>query len=532
MHIVNHLWIENTYAKWVYQREAKPKYLHFPVCIRQLVNKTPACVPVVKSIEEVDDLFAEPKEDNRAHLSNITSEQNSAEKENTKAAVANVSNKAAEISDAIVIDDAPAPVQVEVPLDTIEVAENQNMDMDADSAVAQTLEAANVDKDDERIDLSTLPLDQGTLLAQETDAQLEDNSILMDDSFPQAQEVTPQVQIETTVPEVEEVAEPPAPEVEEKEGEHPVHQVQEQEAEPLVPEGQEQEAESYEPEVEGPKEIESVMPESRPETTVMNDNAVQNVVEQVDANQIPQPPILVEAQAQDEEIVEHVVEEQVNKRPIEESSVEHPAKRLRSPFCILFTGVRPSAEHKKTMLGLGLKIVATVQDADVIVASKIARTEKFLLAIAKGVPIVHISWMHELFKAKKMVDPTQFELSDETNEQVFGFKLKDSLGRARSHQLLAGYSVYCLPKVEPSHDIIMRLVTGSGGQYKGILDTESLANYVDEIERGGKVICFIGSDDKAVAKKLQVVDTFSTELLLTGILTQTLDFEKNRFDLA
>lgn len=41
LHIVNHLWLEETYAKWTYQREGKLRYQHFPLCIGNVVNKLP-----------------------------------------------------------------------------------------------------------------------------------------------------------------------------------------------------------------------------------------------------------------------------------------------------------------------------------------------------------------------------------------------------------------------------------------------------------------------------------------------------------
>jgi hypothetical protein len=40
IHVVNHFWIEEIYATWQFQREAKPKYLHFSVGVGDMVNKS------------------------------------------------------------------------------------------------------------------------------------------------------------------------------------------------------------------------------------------------------------------------------------------------------------------------------------------------------------------------------------------------------------------------------------------------------------------------------------------------------------
>jgi hypothetical protein len=41
LHIVNHLWLEETYSSWIPQREGKPFYTHFPPGIELMVNRTP-----------------------------------------------------------------------------------------------------------------------------------------------------------------------------------------------------------------------------------------------------------------------------------------------------------------------------------------------------------------------------------------------------------------------------------------------------------------------------------------------------------
>jgi hypothetical protein len=33
IHIVNHLWVEETYANWLYQKEGRPRFLQFPLGI-------------------------------------------------------------------------------------------------------------------------------------------------------------------------------------------------------------------------------------------------------------------------------------------------------------------------------------------------------------------------------------------------------------------------------------------------------------------------------------------------------------------
>jgi hypothetical protein len=55
---------------------------------------------------------------------------------------------------------------------------------------------------------------------------------------------------------------------------------------------------------------------------------------------------------------------------------------------IVFTGVRPSKDQKSILKTLGVEVVNSVERAEILIAKQVARTEKFLLGITKGISIV------------------------------------------------------------------------------------------------------------------------------------------------
>ncbi|KAJ3332572.1 hypothetical protein HDU91_003079 [Kappamyces sp. JEL0680] len=205
------------------------------------------------------------------------------------------------------------------------------------------------------------------------------------------------------------------------------------------------------------------------------------------------------------------------------------ARTLVSPT-IVFTGVRPTEAQKRLLKTLGASIGDSLEPADFVVAKQIARTEKFLLAISRGIPIVDERWLAEVTVQKKLLDPAHFPLLDRQNEQVFDFVLAKAVERGRTAKLLEGYTCYCSLHIEPSPAIIARLVQAAGGLFKGVLTPKKTLN-LSVISSSHKIICFATESDLCTLGGLGH-PLYSSELLLDGLLRQRLEFEPYKLELS
>ena len=104
----------------------------------------------------------------------------------------------------------------------------------------------------------------------------------------------------------------------------------------------------------------------------------------------------------------------------------------------MFTGLPMTSSDKNKISQLQGLVTESVTDCTILVTDKIRRTTKFLSMVAKGVPIVSASWLVESGKSSRFLDPWDFILRDSDNEKKWGFKLKETLQKARTRRLLEG----------------------------------------------------------------------------------------------
>lgn len=72
---------------------------------------------------------------------------------------------------------------------------------------------------------------------------------------------------------------------------------------------------------------------------------------------------------------------------------------------VIFTGCRPSSPHLRFLTSSSshkITLVSQVRDATLVVAEKLARTEKLLVAISLGKEIVSLSWVTESVKQERV----------------------------------------------------------------------------------------------------------------------------------
>ena len=111
---------------------------------------------------------------------------------------------------------------------------------------------------------------------------------------------------------------------------------------------------------------------------------------------------------------------------------------------MMFTGLKMSSTDKEKISQLQGVVTESVTDCSILVTDKVRRTTKFLSMVAKGVPIVSASWLVESGKLNRFLEPWDFILKDSDNEKKWGFKLEETLKKAKAGRLLEGNQYFKL----------------------------------------------------------------------------------------
>ncbi|KOC63850.1 Mediator of DNA damage checkpoint protein 1, partial [Habropoda laboriosa] len=235
---------------------------------------------------------------------------------------------------------------------------------------------------------------------------------------------------------------------------------------------------------------------------------------------------------QKEDIIEETIFSEINSS-IESASILSTPNRsrrnmsssfttsspLRIKHKILFTGISNN-DYNKLLTKLGASQVEEPTRCSVLVTDKVRRTVKFLCALALSVPIVSIDWLVDSEKAGHFVELENYILKDSAAEAKFGFKLRDSLEKAKDHKFLEGYTIVLTPNVAPPPvPELKSIITSCNGKVL-VRPPTSWPQKAVIVSRKEDLI----NAKKFLKKAPKSVTIQSTEFILTGILRQKLDF--------
>ncbi|KAG9476412.1 hypothetical protein GDO78_003128 [Eleutherodactylus coqui] len=208
-----------------------------------------------------------------------------------------------------------------------------------------------------------------------------------------------------------------------------------------------------------------------------------------------------------------------------------PTKKLspnETPH-VMFTGFDPSQvqQYVKKLYILGGEVVDSAQKCTHLIASKVTRTVKFLTAISVAKHIVTPEWLDESFKCQKLVDEQSYILRDAEAEVLFCFSLEESLKRARVAPLFKGKYFYITPGICPSLSTMKSIVECAGGK---ILTRPPSFRKIMEHKQNkslAEIILISCENDLHLCREYFAgsIDVHNAEFVLTGVLTQTLDYE-------
>lgn len=185
----------------------------------------------------------------------------------------------------------------------------------------------------------------------------------------------------------------------------------------------------------------------------------------------------------------------------------------------------------KRLYNLGGEIAKSAQKCTHLVANKVTRTVKFLTAISIVEHIVTPEWLEESWKSQKFVDEQNYMLKDAEAEVLFGFSLEESLKRAHAAPLFKGKYFYITPGICPSLTTMKAIIESAGGKvlpkqpsFRKIMEHKQNKNLPE-------IILISCENDLHLCREyfLKNIDVHNAEFILTGVLTQNLDYESNKF---
>lgn len=141
-----------------------------------------------------------------------------------------------------------------------------------------------------------------------------------------------------------------------------------------------------------------------------------------------------------------------------------------------------------------------------------------------------MSWIRAMVKAKAVVPATSHALVDKKKEQQWGIQLSAVLARSRLHPgaLLQGHQIVLTRHVQPSRDILARIVEAAGGRTSAATaKTDTAAwdtnTHVVSCAEDAKVVASLRKDYGKHHPDAPW-HVYSPELILTGVLRQDMDW--------
>uniref|UniRef100_A0A1A9W058 Mediator of DNA damage checkpoint protein 1 n=1 Tax=Glossina brevipalpis TaxID=37001 RepID=A0A1A9W058_9MUSC len=157
-------------------------------------------------------------------------------------------------------------------------------------------------------------------------------------------------------------------------------------------------------------------------------------------------------------------------------------------------------------------------NSELLIMDKGNRTYKFLLAMAKGIPIVTTEWIKKVNESHSLIPFTDYFFSDPVFEKKYKFSILKSVGLAKKKSLFQGYRFLATSNISPPPTEIKNIIECAGGQ---------LHNEYDKInakKEQGKIYLISCLDDKkhwrAFRRRYKNIIIVSSEAIMLAIMCQ------------
>lgn len=274
---------------------------------------------------------------------------------------------------------------------------------------------------------------------------------------------------------------------------------------------------------------------SHPEPLVPNPPLVQNLLAAWRTPIKVSPEALTTLQLLQKQKVTDSTNPPANKKARVED-LQSPGRTLPPPDStplVQFTGFEPAQvqQFTKRLQALGGEVAAPSQRVTHLVAGKVTRTVKFLTSMSVVKHIVSPDWLEESWRKQKFLGEQSFTLRDAEAEVLFAFSLEESLRRANTSPLFKGKFFYLTPGICPSLSTMKSILESAGGKlmakqpsYRKILEHKQNKNLPE-------IILISCDNDLHLCREyfLKNIDVHNAEFILTGVLTQKLDYNSYKF---
>ncbi|CAN1149890.1 PAX-interacting protein 1 [Linum perenne] len=184
--------------------------------------------------------------------------------------------------------------------------------------------------------------------------------------------------------------------------------------------------------------------------------------------------------------------------------------------------------QKKIVDRLKIYTASSIMDATHFVTDRFVRTRNMLEAIAFGKPVVTPLWLEHVGRAKYYIDEQKYIMRDAKKEKEIGFNMAVSLAHARQRPLLQGQKVLITRNAKPSKEILSNLVKAVHGQVRPV---EKVGRSAMKDEKLTQELLVLSSEEDyqvCVPFLERGAAVYSSELLLNGIITWNLDYDRSR----
>ncbi|EOA29492.1 hypothetical protein CARUB_v10012880mg [Capsella rubella] len=182
--------------------------------------------------------------------------------------------------------------------------------------------------------------------------------------------------------------------------------------------------------------------------------------------------------------------------------------------------------QKKILARFDISEASSMKEATHFIADNFTRTRNMLEAIASGKPVVTTQWLESIGQVNIYVDEDLYILRDIKKEKEFCFNMGVSLARARQFPLLQGRRVFITPNTKPGLNTITTLVKAVHG-----LPVERLGRSILSKDKVPENLLVLScEEDRTICIPFleRGAEVYSSELLLNGIVTQRLEYERYR----
>lgn len=111
--------------------------------------------------------------------------------------------------------------------------------------------------------------------------------------------------------------------------------------------------------------------------------------------------------------------------------------------------------YKRRLKDFGVAFESDINECSALITSKVARTQKLLIAMAKGIPILSTRFLDAIIENKAVpAEIDTYILRDLINERKYRFDMASTILNAQKGPLLTGIVFYLTPQTFPDNQTL------------------------------------------------------------------------------